>query len=241
MKKLRLILGDQLNSEHSWFQETDENTLYLLAEMRQETDYVKHHIQKVVAFFLSMRNFSSTLKRIGHQVAYFQIHDANNLHDLDKIISFCIEKYKIEKFEFKTEDDIIAFQDKVHRLYNVNDGMLIDCKGEYVNIKLPLNDMYYEFMNRNDRDNIEVLANFIREHDEFDVVGDIIIDEVPYYNQRDLDEDEHYFTQLRLSTWIRIKDQKTFLGKNNTNFSLSRYVDKIAREFAIKYPHMKEY
>ena len=57
MKKLRLILGDQLNSEHSWFQETDENTVYLLAEMRQETDYVKHHIQKVVAFFLSMRNF----------------------------------------------------------------------------------------------------------------------------------------------------------------------------------------
>ena len=105
MKKLRLILGDQLNSKHSWFQETDENTLYLLAEMRQETDYVKHHIQKVVAFFLSMRNFSSTLKRIGHQVAYFQIHDANNLHDLDKIISFCIEKYKIEKFEYQLPDE----------------------------------------------------------------------------------------------------------------------------------------
>ena len=105
MKKLRLILGDQLNSEHSWFQETDENTLYLLAEMRQETDYVKHHIQKVVAFFLSMRNFSSTLKRIGHQVAYFQINDANNLHDLDKIISFCIEKYKIEKFEYQLPDE----------------------------------------------------------------------------------------------------------------------------------------
>ena len=156
---------------------------------------------------------------------------------------------RFEKFEFKTEDDIIAFQDKVHRLYHIKySGMLIDCKGEYVNIKLPLNDMYYAFMDRNDRDNIEVLANFIREHDEFDVVGDIVIDEVPYYNQRDLD-DEHYFTQLRLSTWIRIKDQKTFLenvckshlGKNNTYFSLSQYVDKIAREFAIKYPHMKEY
>ena len=145
-----------------------------------------------------------------------------------------------EKFEFKTEDDIIAFQDKVHRLYNVNDGMLMDCKGEYVSIKLPLTDMYYAFMHRNDRDNIEKLADFLREHDEFDIVDDIVIDEVPYYNQRDLD-DEHYFTQLRLSTWIRIKDQKTFLGKNNTYFSLSRYVDKIAREFAIKYPHMKEY
>ena len=154
-----------------------------------------------------------------------------------------------EKFELKTEDDIIAFQDKVHRLYHINDGMLMDCNGEYVSIKLPLTDMYYAFMHRNDRDNIEVLANFIREHDEFDIVCDIVIDEVPYYNQHDLDDDEDYFTQFRLTTWIRIKDQKTILenvckssiGKNNTYFNLSRYVDKMAREFAIKYPHMKEY
>jgi deoxyribodipyrimidine photolyase-related protein len=44
---LRLILGDQLNSTHSWFESVDENTIYLMAEMQQETNYVKHHIQKV--------------------------------------------------------------------------------------------------------------------------------------------------------------------------------------------------
>jgi hypothetical protein len=44
-EKLRLILGDQLNSEHSWFKQIDHDTIYVLA-MRQETDYVKHHIQK---------------------------------------------------------------------------------------------------------------------------------------------------------------------------------------------------
>lgn len=154
-----------------------------------------------------------------------------------------------EKFEFKTEDDIIAFQDKVHRLYHVNDGMLMDCKGEYVSIKLPLNDMYYAFMHRNDRDNIEKLADFLREHDEFDIVDDIVIDEVPYYNQRSLDDEECDFTQFRLATWIRIKEQKTItenvckssIGKNSTYFSLSRYVDKMACDFGKKYPHMKEY
>ena len=57
MKKLRLILGDQLNSQHSWFHEKDENTIYCLFEMRQETDYVTHHIQKVIGFFAAMRNF----------------------------------------------------------------------------------------------------------------------------------------------------------------------------------------
>ena len=90
MKKLRLILGDQLNLEHSWFQENDDNTIYVLAEMRQETDYVKHHIQKVVAFFLSMRNFYTAIKADGHQAIYFQINDTENPQDLKKIIISCI-------------------------------------------------------------------------------------------------------------------------------------------------------
>lgn len=54
MKTLRLILGDQLNQQHSWYSKTKSDITYVMAEMRQETDYVKHQIQKVVAFFLSM-------------------------------------------------------------------------------------------------------------------------------------------------------------------------------------------
>ncbi|WP_140127510.1 cryptochrome/photolyase family protein, partial [Vibrio parahaemolyticus] len=30
---VRLILGDQLNSEHSWFQQADDTVLYLIAEL----------------------------------------------------------------------------------------------------------------------------------------------------------------------------------------------------------------
>lgn len=105
MRKLRLILGDQLNLQHSWFQHIDENTIYVLAEMRQETDYAKHNIQKVVGFFLSMRNFYTTIKKLGHQVTYFHINDTNNPQDLEKIIFLCIEKYKIEKFEYQLPDE----------------------------------------------------------------------------------------------------------------------------------------
>ena len=39
-KTLRLILGDQLNSGHSWFQRPRKDVVYVLMEMRQETDYV---------------------------------------------------------------------------------------------------------------------------------------------------------------------------------------------------------
>ena len=52
---LRLILGDQLNENHSWFKHPDKNVTYVLMEVREETDYVTHHIQKVAAFFAALR------------------------------------------------------------------------------------------------------------------------------------------------------------------------------------------
>jgi deoxyribodipyrimidine photolyase-related protein len=105
MKTLRLILGDQLNINHSWFSEVNPNVMYVMAEMRQETNYVKHHIQKVVAFFLSMRNFAQELQAKGHEVVYFKISDATNLHDLEKIILNCIEKHQIKQFEYQLPDE----------------------------------------------------------------------------------------------------------------------------------------
>ena len=57
MKTLRLILGDQLNYQHSWYKNTSPDVTYVLMEVRQETDYVVHHIQKVVAIFAAMYNF----------------------------------------------------------------------------------------------------------------------------------------------------------------------------------------
>lgn len=35
---LRLILGDQLNPQHSWFATVRPEVIYVLMEMRQETD-----------------------------------------------------------------------------------------------------------------------------------------------------------------------------------------------------------
>ena len=49
---LRLILGDQLNSRHPWLESIDPSVTYLMMEMRQETDYVVHHVQKIVGFFI---------------------------------------------------------------------------------------------------------------------------------------------------------------------------------------------
>ena len=42
---LRLILGDQLNARHSWFRTVDDDVVYVLMEVRGETDYVRHNAQ----------------------------------------------------------------------------------------------------------------------------------------------------------------------------------------------------
>tara|TARA_B100001179_G_scaffold233182_1_gene229990 strand:+ start:10181 stop:11629 length:1449 start_codon:yes stop_codon:yes gene_type:complete len=76
-----------------------------MAEMRQETDYVKHHIQKVVAFFEAMRNFSKWLEEHGKSVIYFKIDHPDNEQDLVKNIKKLIKAHDIEKFEYQLPDE----------------------------------------------------------------------------------------------------------------------------------------
>jgi deoxyribodipyrimidine photolyase-related protein len=105
MKILRLILGDQLNQKHSWFDHIDDDITYLMAEMRQETDYVKHHVQKVVAFFRSMRNFHEELSEKGHRFIYLKISETDNPQQLEKIIEKYVADTEAEKFEYQYPDE----------------------------------------------------------------------------------------------------------------------------------------
>lgn len=102
---LRLILGDQLNSGHSWFNDCDDEIIYVMMEIRQETDYVTHHIQKVVAFFASMRNFRDWLTERGHKVHYLTLDDPDNQQDLSENITRIIEEKKCLRFEYLQPDE----------------------------------------------------------------------------------------------------------------------------------------
>ncbi|WBL42567.1 cryptochrome/photolyase family protein [Algoriphagus halophytocola] len=104
-KTLRLILGDQLNAQHSWFDEKDSSVTYLMLELMQETDYVAHHIQKVVAFFLSMRNFAQHLKTQGHTVNYVKLDQEDNSQDLEKMIQGKVKEHHFEQFEYQLPDE----------------------------------------------------------------------------------------------------------------------------------------
>ena len=98
--KLRLILGDQLNENHPWFDSVDNDVIYLQMEIRQETDYAPHHIQKLIAFFASMRHFNKVLKNLGHKTHYIKLDDPSNLHDLVLNIELLIKKYNVKSVSY---------------------------------------------------------------------------------------------------------------------------------------------
>jgi deoxyribodipyrimidine photolyase-related protein len=102
---LRLILGDQLNSEHHWYKEKNDHVLYVMMEMRQETDYVQHHVQKVVAFFVSMRNFGEWLKSQGHRVLYLTLDNPENEQDPVINLRKLINENRISLFEYQLPDE----------------------------------------------------------------------------------------------------------------------------------------
>lgn len=105
LKTLRLILGDQLNHQHSWFKDDHEDITYVFMEMRQETDYVVHHIQKVLGFFSAMRNFANYLKERDFKVLYLEINQQDNQQKLDENIKKLVSENKIEKFEYQLPDE----------------------------------------------------------------------------------------------------------------------------------------
>lgn len=78
-RTLRLILGDQLNAQHSWFQTVDDEVIYCLFETWSEATYARHHVQKITGFFLAMRAFAQHLRDQGHQVLYRTLDETREL------------------------------------------------------------------------------------------------------------------------------------------------------------------
>ena len=104
-KTLRLVLGDQLNHQHSWWKDDPKEFVVTLVESRTETGYVNHHIQKVVAFFLSMRNFASFLEQKRFQVEYIKIDDETNAGSIPDNIKRLVKEKDIQKFEYQLPDE----------------------------------------------------------------------------------------------------------------------------------------
>ena len=104
-KTLRLILGDQLNPSHSWFKSKEDDVLYLIAELKQETNYVKHHVQKLCAFFNAMENFATALKSAGFNVLHLTLDDTHEDKHLPALLNRVVKEYNCCCIEYLYPDE----------------------------------------------------------------------------------------------------------------------------------------
>lgn len=105
VKSLKLILGDQLNPMHSWFDRVDDEVIFVIAELHQETNYTKHHIQKVTAFFAAMEDFATYLQSKGHRVCYLTLDDTARHQNLNQLLTYLALKYQCESLSFQRPDE----------------------------------------------------------------------------------------------------------------------------------------
>lgn len=103
--RMRLILGDQLDLNHSWFSFVDPDVLYVMMEVRPETEYVHHHAQKLLAVFGAMRNFAAELEGGGHRLRYLKIGDFGNRQSFEENLSSLAAEYGAQLIEYQRPDE----------------------------------------------------------------------------------------------------------------------------------------
>lgn len=156
---MRLILGDQLNINHSWFSTVDQNVTYVLMEVKTETDYAPHHIQKVIGFFAAMQNFAMELQQQKHQVIYIHLNDEYNLQRFDENCKYLIDKYNFTKFEFQLPDEyrvdahLKAFAEQLQIPFSIYDSEHFystrnELKELFADKKTYLMETFYRYMRK---------------------------------------------------------------------------------------------
>ena len=78
---------------------------YVLMEVRSESDYVDHHIQKVTAIFAGMRQFARELEDRGHRVLYLSINDVDNKNTLVDNVRHLVGEQGFTRFEYQEPDE----------------------------------------------------------------------------------------------------------------------------------------
>lgn len=108
MSTLRLILGDQLNIRHSWLSQSErdrDDVVYVLMELRSETDYAWHHAQKVLGIFAAMRGFAQALQQAGCRVHYIKIGDSDNQQNFMANLAALIAAHHFTQLERQQADE----------------------------------------------------------------------------------------------------------------------------------------
>jgi len=157
---LHLILGDQLNSEHSWFAHPPTvGDVYCMMELRSETDYARHHIQKVAAIFLAMRTFSEKLVNEGFNVIYLKLNDAHNQQSFtanlrriaNELGADTIKYQEPDEYRLAKEFEVLAGDSRGINVIACSSEHFIcerDYLGKFFGAKKPLMENFYRALRK---------------------------------------------------------------------------------------------
>lgn len=115
-KILRLILGDQLTHSLSALEGIDvDNDVVLIAEVRSEASYVKHHKKKIIYIFSAMRHFALELKQKGYKVHYTYYDAQDNQGSLASEVAYRKTQYGCAQIvctfpgEYRVHQDMLSW------------------------------------------------------------------------------------------------------------------------------------
>ena len=116
-RHLILILGDQLSPNLSSLKDADpKQDRILMAEVREEATYVKHHKKKIAFLFSAMRHFASALSKQGWDVDYTHYDDADNSGSFTDEVAAAVSAHSPEKIivtepgEWRVKHDILGWE-----------------------------------------------------------------------------------------------------------------------------------
>ncbi|CAM8668639.1 Photolyase PhrB-like [Paracoccaceae bacterium] len=94
MRRLILILGDQLSSSLSALADLDPQAdIVLMAEVAEEAQYVPHHKQKIALLLSAMRHFADDLRARGVTVDYVRLDDPANTHSFSGEVARAVQRH----------------------------------------------------------------------------------------------------------------------------------------------------
>jgi len=112
---LRVVLGDQLTPGISALADGDrQRDVVLMAEVADETGYVRHHKKKIAFFFAAMRGFADALRAEGWRVDYVKLDDPGNTGSLTGEVARAVRRHQPQGIvtTAASEHRVVALQDE---------------------------------------------------------------------------------------------------------------------------------
>lgn len=117
MSKLIVILGDQLSPALASLRQAEPDDLILLAEVKTEARYVKHHKHKIILLFSAMRHFAAALRQQGFEVCYLSYDEQPGIYSMTDAVRFALQQRPFSQLlitecgEYRLQQEILSWRD----------------------------------------------------------------------------------------------------------------------------------